>query len=66
MRKGCEPLNEASLNSWRKIRVERMLVEHFLRSGFYNTAIKLAQTTNITELTNINLFLVAKEVKFGP
>ena len=40
-----------------------MLVEHFLRSGFYNTAIKLAQSSDITELTNISLFLVAKEVE---
>lgn len=44
-------------------RVERMLVEHFLRSGFYNAAIKLANTQGIADLTNINLFLVAKEVE---
>jgi macrophage erythroblast attacher len=40
-----------------------MLVEHFLRSGCYNTAIKLAEHSQITDLTNISLFLVAKEVE---
>ncbi len=40
-----------------------MLVEHFLRSGFYHSAIKLAKSANIEELTNISLFLVAKDVE---
>lgn len=34
-----------------------------IRSGFYNSALKLSQLANITDLTNINLFLVAKEVE---
>jgi len=32
---------------WRKKRLDRMLVDHFLRSGYYNTAIKLAQHSGI-------------------
>ena len=48
---------------WRATRVNRMLVEHFLRSGFYNTAIKLAEASGIEDLTNIKLFLVAKDVE---
>eukprot|EP00095_Tigriopus_kingsejongensis_P006994 snap_masked-scaffold430_size173499-processed-gene-0.6 protein:Tk06994 transcript:snap_masked-scaffold430_size173499-processed-gene-0.6-mRNA-1 annotation:"erythroblast macrophage protein emp" len=57
---GTDPSNAPK---WRKTRVDRMLVEHFLRSGFYNTAIKLARVAEIDDLTNINLFLVAKEVE---
>ena len=53
---------EAS-NHWKKIRVDRMLVEHFLRSGFYNSAIRLSEAAKIEDLTNISLFLVAKEVE---
>jgi len=32
---------------WRKKRLDRMLVDHFLRSGYYNTAIKLARHSGI-------------------
>ncbi len=34
--------NPAAQAVWRKTRVDRMLVEHFLRSGFYNSAIRWA------------------------
>ena len=52
---------EAS-NHWKKIRVDRMLVEHFLRSGFYNSAIRLSEAAKIEDLTNISLFLVAYDI----
>jgi len=48
---------------WKKTRLNRMLVEHFLRSGYYDSAVTLARTTGIEDLTNINLFLVAKDVE---
>jgi len=48
---------------WKRTRLNRMLVEHFLRSGYYDSAVTLAQTTGIQDLTNINLFMVAKEVE---
>lgn len=48
---------------WRKVRLERILVEHFLRSGFYQTAIQLAQTSQLEDMTNIEVFLAAKEVE---
>ena len=49
----------ASDAQWRKTRVDRMLVEHFLRVGYYDTAVSLAKHFDIEDLTNINLFLVA-------
>ena len=55
--------NAHNLNEWKKTRLNRMLVEHFLRSGYYNSAVTLAKNTGIEELTNINLFLVAKDVE---
>jgi len=48
---------------WKKARLDRMLVEYFLRNGFYNTATKLANTSEIEDLTNIEVFLVAREVE---
>ena len=60
---GGQDVSPRSLAVWRKTRLDRMLVEHFLRSGFYNSAIRLARAAGITGLTNIGLFLVAKEVE---
>lgn len=55
--------NDNAIAQWKKKRLDRMLVEHFLRSGYYNTALKLAKHSNIEDLTNIELFLVSKEVE---
>ena len=49
--------------AWRRQRLDRMLVEHFLRQGFYDTAIQLAKAEGLEELTNIEVFLTAKEVE---
>ena len=35
----------------------------FSRSGYYGSALKLAQAADIADLTNIKLFLVAKDVE---
>ncbi|ESO12961.1 hypothetical protein HELRODRAFT_62544 [Helobdella robusta] len=62
------PVSMAStskLNAWKRKRLDRMLVEYFLRSGYYNTALKLAKCSGIEDLTNIDLFLVSKEVEAG-
>jgi macrophage erythroblast attacher len=40
-----------------------MLVEHLLRCGYYDTAIQLAQQSDVEHLTNIDLFLVSKQVE---
>ena len=33
--------------AWKKVRIERMLVDHFLREGHYASAITLAKTCDI-------------------
>ena len=63
LRSGVVPPTPASEAQWRKTRVDRMLVEHFLRIGYYDTAVSLANHFDIEDLTNINLFLVAKDVE---
>ncbi|KAG1680519.1 Macrophage erythroblast attacher [Nymphon striatum] len=55
--------NETALNAWKKTRLDRILVEYFLRSGFYNSAIKLAKHSQIEDLTNIDIFLVSRDVE---
>jgi len=48
---------------WRRRRLDRMLVEYFLRAGYYQTALKLAKHSDIQDYTNIDLFVAAKEVE---
>ncbi|XP_068708537.1 E3 ubiquitin-protein transferase MAEA-like isoform X2 [Montipora foliosa] len=48
---------------WKKKRLDRMLVDHCLRSGFYETAIKLAKDSEIEEFVDIELFLVSRRVE---
>ncbi|VDI77842.1 macrophage erythroblast attacher [Mytilus galloprovincialis] len=61
--KEAELLHPHTKPLWHKKRLDRMLVEYFLRAGFYNTAIKLAQQSEIEDLTNIELFLTSKKIE---
>ena len=38
---------EGMKNAWKKTRVDRMLVDHFLRAGHYSAAIRLAESSGI-------------------
>ncbi|RXN00747.1 Macrophage erythroblast attacher [Acipenser ruthenus] len=53
----------AAVNVWKKQRMDRMMVEHLLRCGYYSTAVKLARQSGIEDLVNIEMFLTAKEVE---
>jgi macrophage erythroblast attacher len=56
-------LQQASSNQWKKTRVDRMIVEHFLRYGYYESAEKLASRSDIRDLTNLDIFQVSREVE---
>lgn len=45
--------SSSAVNQWRRQRLDRMLVEYFLRKGYYKTAMKLADTSELRDLTNI-------------
>lgn len=47
---------------WNNIRVDRILVDYMLRSSYYDTATKLAESSGIQELVDIYIFLDAKKV----
>jgi len=51
------------LKQWRNQRLDRMLVDYLLRQGYYNTAINLAKVEGLEDLTNIEVFLTAREVE---
>lgn len=48
---------DAIVQNWRRRRLDRMLVEYFLRCGFYNSANKLANYSDLNDLTNIGIFI---------
>jgi macrophage erythroblast attacher len=47
----------SAVNQWRRQRLDRMLVEYFLRKGYYKTATKLADSSELRDLTNIGKVL---------
>jgi len=50
----------ASVNLWKKKRMDRMMVEHLLRCGYYNTAVKLARQSGIEVIVCVSMS------RFGP
>jgi macrophage erythroblast attacher len=48
--------------NFKRLRLERMLIDYFLRTGFYETAQLLANQSEIQDMTNIDIFLVEKEI----
>ncbi|KRT80391.1 hypothetical protein AMK59_6453, partial [Oryctes borbonicus] len=56
-------ISQAALNQWKNKRLDRMVVEYFLRNGYYNAAILLAEKSCIKDLTNIDIFLTSREVE---
>nr|CAB3263592.1 macrophage erythroblast attacher [Phallusia mammillata] len=51
------------VEQWRKTRFDRMVVDHLLRCGFYDSALKLAKESNISDLVNTEVFITAWEVE---
>ncbi|KAJ8920173.1 hypothetical protein NQ315_011834 [Exocentrus adspersus] len=56
-------VSHGAINQWRRKRLDRMLVEYFLRNGYYNAAITLADKSDVKDLTNIDIFLMSREVE---
>ena len=54
--KELDSLSPAAANQWKKKRIDRILVEYFLRAGYYNSAISLAKHSNIEVFTVYFLF----------
>ncbi|XP_013165330.1 PREDICTED: macrophage erythroblast attacher [Papilio xuthus] len=54
---------QTSLNQWRKVRLDRMLVDYFLRNGYYDSATKLADAKDLRDLTNVDIYQAAAEVE---
>lgn len=57
------PYNEVAINVWKKKRLDRMLVDHLLRGGYYASASKLNEKSDLLHLTNMDLFLTSRKVE---
>ncbi|KAL3630076.1 hypothetical protein CASFOL_023060 [Castilleja foliolosa] len=51
-----------NLSEWNNVRLKRILVDYMLRMSYYDTAVKLAESSNIQDLVDIDVFLEAKKV----
>uniref|UniRef100_A0A0E0KYS3 LisH domain-containing protein n=1 Tax=Oryza punctata TaxID=4537 RepID=A0A0E0KYS3_ORYPU len=47
---------------WEELRLKRILVDYMLRMSYYDTAAKLAETSGIQDLVDVDVFLDAKRV----
>lgn len=56
-------LQVAYTNEWKQTRLDRMIIEHFLRLGYYETAECLAVRKDIRDLTNLDIFQTTREVE---
>lgn len=56
-------VSQGAVNQWRRKRLDRMVLEYFLRNGYYSAAITLADRSDIRDLTNIDIFLTSREVE---
>eukprot|EP00794_Sanderia_malayensis_P005592 gene5592-6281_t len=48
---------------WKRERLDRMLVDHFLRSGYYETACLMAKTSGVEKHVDVDLFLASRKVE---
>ncbi|XP_057789189.1 protein MAEA homolog [Salvia miltiorrhiza] len=51
-----------NMSEWNSTRLKRILVDYMLRMSYYDTAVKLAESSNIQDLVDIDVFLEAKKV----
>ncbi|KAD6796611.1 hypothetical protein E3N88_07507 [Mikania micrantha] len=51
-----------NVSEWSNTRLKRILVDYMLRMSYYDTATKLAESSNIQDLVDIDIFYEAKKV----
>lgn len=54
---------QASIDQWKRMRMDRMVIEHLLRMGYYETAERLSNHSDIRHLTNLDIFHTSREVE---
>ncbi|KAB1218009.1 Macrophage erythroblast attacher [Morella rubra] len=57
-----ESADAENLSDWNNTRLKRILVDYMLRMSYYDTAAKLAESSNIQDLVDIDVFEEGKKV----
>ncbi|KAL2896506.1 Protein MAEA-like protein [Bienertia sinuspersici] len=57
-----EAADAENLSEWSNTRLKRILVDYMLRMSYYESAAKLAETSNIQDLVDIDVFHEARRV----
>ncbi|XP_022747135.1 macrophage erythroblast attacher-like [Durio zibethinus] len=57
-----ESVDAENMSEWNNMRLKRILVDYMLRMSYYDTAMKLAESCNIQDLVDIDVFQEAKKV----
>ncbi|KAK5795196.1 Macrophage erythroblast attacher [Gossypium arboreum] len=57
-----ESVDAENLSEWNNVRFKRILVDYMLRMSYYDTARKLAESSKIEELVDLEVFQEAKKV----
>lgn len=55
--------SESDPEAFHRVRVDRMLTDYLLRRGCYDAARLLAECTSISDLSNVEIFIAAKEIE---
>ncbi|KAG5075995.1 hypothetical protein JHK84_057226 [Glycine max] len=57
-----ESADAENMSEWNNTRMKRILVDYMLRMSYYDTAVKLAKSSNLQDLVDIDVFQEAKKV----
>ncbi|KAL4789536.1 CTLH/CRA C-terminal to lish motif domain-containing protein [Aspergillus venezuelensis] len=55
-------LTDVKYDQWSRVRLDRLVVDHMLRSGYTESAQQLAQEKNIEELVDLNVFVQCQRI----
>jgi macrophage erythroblast attacher len=55
-------LTDVKYDQWSRVRLDRLVIDHMLRSGYTESAQQLARAKNIEELVDLNVFVQCQRV----
>ncbi|PGG98070.1 protein fyv10 [Polytolypa hystricis UAMH7299] len=55
-------LADVKYDEWSRVRLDRLLVDHMLRSGYTQSAKQLAEDKGITDLVDVNVFVQCQRI----
>jgi macrophage erythroblast attacher len=55
-------LSDVKYDQWSRVRLDRLVVDHMLRSGYTESARQLAQDKDIEDLVDLNVFVQCQRI----